>query len=685
MARKKLRLNGFDIFLFAVSNKEAQSYKDLHTMYVQSEEFLKLCTNQGLDGDNILSFTTLYRAIKEVTVSEEDKKNVTKILEAEGYKVSREKSVVATEILRDLFEYRRAMCGHEESSVKPTDVVDDVVTQIDEDVGDSENESSTAEQDSFESQTESDSSKHSWVIPDSEIRKMFESFNGEVQELMQEMAQSPLELQRLTNEYWKARKNFSSMKESRQRGYVMKLIANTYVVSIQELATLLDMEEKEIKEKFLNKKPLRKKASVQFTLHRKIRDKGNNPMLKADSDESAAPELIEPDMIQEEQEVTETETVQENPETIEALIVEEKPVEAETKATHDEPETAETKATLEEPEATKSETYVEERIIEEEQVVSEVAAEEEVAKDQVDEAYLDTPEPEKVEMPDNTPKPEKKVLSEDKIENLNSYRLRDGIYEWFSDISSAIHQSEILVDTNILMNPSLLYMIKSRFVKAWVSDIVLFELKKHLNETKRECSIKVFHDIAKCVRNGYFYVPVMDHDFVRKSDHDVDLIDTASAMKLTFVTADSGAKVYAWTIGCPCRYYRTNKPKAIIPGIIKGKTCVIDVGTKESDLLQYLHAHFSNVIITNEFAKKLNRRKFELEYSVPVTDLQLDIATDTTMFYLPYKMEKSYDVKSEYEMELIELCKQENATLISSDMYTIVKAWSYGVDTYFYE
>ena len=59
MARKKLRLNGFDIFLFAVSNKEVQSYKDLHMMYVQSKEFSKLCANQGLDGDNILSFTTL--------------------------------------------------------------------------------------------------------------------------------------------------------------------------------------------------------------------------------------------------------------------------------------------------------------------------------------------------------------------------------------------------------------------------------------------------------------------------------------------------------------------------------------------------------------------------------------------------------------------------------------------------
>ena len=263
--------------------------------------------------------------------------------------------------------------------------------------------------------------------------------------------------------------------------------------------------------------------------------------------------------------------------------------------------------------------------------------------------------------------------------------LDDSIYEWSSGIELAKDATVVAVDTNLLVSKKYRDNITNRFRKIGISSMVMKELR-NLAEHKEEARIGI-NTIANSILNNkgvtrFFPIPDMKvlGRISADLDGDVEIIQAiteSSEDAVTFVTADAGAAVYAWSVGCPCRFLKTDLKNTMQKDI----SCMSD-GTAFLDnvyiknIAQRLGS-FSSIVISSEYAKMLNQKKLNHE---DIRSLQMAIATDTRRVFIPAKLKSdSRCNRMAYESEVIRLCLEKDYTLVSNNKDFLAYAWSFGV------
>ena len=263
--------------------------------------------------------------------------------------------------------------------------------------------------------------------------------------------------------------------------------------------------------------------------------------------------------------------------------------------------------------------------------------------------------------------------------------LDDSIYEWSSGIELAKDATVVAVDTNLLVSKKFRDNITNRFRKIGISSMVMKELR-NLAEHKEEARIGI-NTIANSILNNkgvtkFFPIPDMKvlGRISADLDGDVEIIQAiteSSEDAVTFVTADAGAAVYAWSVGCPCRFLKTDLKNTMQKDI----SCMSD-GTAFLDnvyiknIAQRLGS-FSSIVISSEYAKMLNQKKLNHE---DIRNFQMAIATDTRRVFIPAKLKSdSRCNRMAYESEVIRLCLEKDYTLVSNNKDFLAYAWSFGV------
>ena len=263
--------------------------------------------------------------------------------------------------------------------------------------------------------------------------------------------------------------------------------------------------------------------------------------------------------------------------------------------------------------------------------------------------------------------------------------LDDSIYEWSSGIELAKDATVVAVDTNLLVSKKYRDNITNRFRKIGISSMVMKELR-NLAEHKEEARIGI-NTIANSILNNkgvtrFFPIPDMKvlGRISADLDGDVEIIQAiteSSEDAVTFVTADAGAAVYAWSVGCPCRFLKTDLKNTMQKDI----SCMSD-GTAFLDnvyiknIAQRLGS-FSSIVISSEYAKMLNQKKLNHE---DIRNFQMAIATDTRRVFIPAKLKSdSRCNRMAYESEVIRLCLEKDYTLVSNNKDFLAYAWSFGV------
>ena len=271
------------------------------------------------------------------------------------------------------------------------------------------------------------------------------------------------------------------------------------------------------------------------------------------------------------------------------------------------------------------------------------------------------------------------------FENRKFKILDDSIYEWSSGIELAKDATVVAVDTNLLVSKKYRDNITNRFRKIGISSMVMKELR-NLAEHKEEARIGI-NTIANSILNNkgvtrFFPIPDMKvlGRISADLDGDVEIIQAiteSSEDAVTFVTADAGAAVYAWSVGCPCRFLKTDLKNTMQKDI----SCMSD-GTAFLDnvyiknIAQRLGS-FSSIVISSEYAKMLNQKKLNHE---DIRNFQMAIATDTRRVFIPAKLKSdSRCNRMAYESEVIRLCLEKDYTLVSNNKYFLAYAWSFGV------
>lgn len=462
-----------------------------------------------------------------------------------------------------------------------------------------------------------------------EVKKILSKYTSEVQRTFLEMIESldaVDELQRLCSTYDECRQIFIYTNEKQGRELIMSLLNHTFVKSYEELAMLLSANESKITSLFKGKTALRKKAGLYIRRNRQIRDK-RRKFIEAEEAERAK------------------------------------------KAAE---EAEKTRKAAEEAEKAKKTAKKARKAAEKAEKERKAAEEAEKARKAAEEAEKARKEAEKAR---------KAAKEAEKNPWLRSYYVRDNVASWISHISEATNPCEILLDTNILVDSTLREYVKNHFQRGRISMISVMELRQ-LTKSKNDKALEALSELMESVNDERFYEPIGDVRSDLTGDCDIKLVKLAKDERTTFVTKDMGAAVYAWVIGCPCRYLRTDPVKInMCTGNTTSKIAILDVDTKENKLNEVLHSKYSHVIITDLFAKKLNGNKRHNEFAVAA--LQEDICTDTNGFYEPYIMTTGARDCYWYEEEIINLCKEKNAVLVSSKPETLALAWEYGIETYY--
>ena len=373
--------------------------------------------------------------------------------------------------------------------------------------------------------------------------------------------------------------------------------------------------------------------------------------------------------------VAETPKVEEDPKTAEV---------AETPKAEEEPKPAKVAETPKVEEDPKTAEVAETPKAEEEPKPAKVAETPKVEEDPKPAEVVEAPKTEEntksVEVVESASQKKKKSFGNRKFKILD-----DSIYEWSSGIELAKDATVVAVDTNLLVSKKFRDNITNRFRKIGISSMVMKELR-NLAEHKEEARIGI-NTIANSILNNkgvtkFFPIPDMKvlGRISADLDGDVEIIQAiteSSEDAVTFVTADAGAAVYAWSVGCPCRFLKTDLKNTMQKDI----SCMSD-GTAFLDnvyiknVVQRLGS-FSSIVISSEYAKMLNQKKLNHE---DIRNFQMAIATDTRRVFIPAKLKSdSRYNRMVYESEVIRLCLEQNYTLVSSNKDFLAYAWSFGV------
>ena len=534
------------------------------------------------------------------------------------------------------------------------------------------------------------------------IRNIMEKYPEETMELIERRSNDEQEFQIFLSMYEKFRKEFSKYKPKQKKEVIMIIFDETKTYSIDEFVLFVNdtkiIHGEESLLKILGKNSLRtlkfnlKKSFPTYNVSAKVSIENLGKVKDSKvAEEPKVEEETKPTKVAEEpkvEEETKPTKVAEEPkveeETKPTKVAEELKVEEETKPTKvaEEPKVEEeTKPTkvAEEPkveEVTKSAKVAEKPKVKEENKPTKVAEE-----PKVEEVTKSAKVAEELKVEEET----KPVMSayQKSFGNRKFKILNDGVYEWSSNIESAKDGTMVAVDTNLLVSAKFRNNIINRFRKIGISSMVMKELR-NLADRKDEARVGI-NTVANNILNNKGitkFFPIPDMRVLGKIypdlDRDIEIIQSIIEGKdsITFVTADAGAAVYAWSVGCPCRFLKTDLKNTMQKDI----SCMSD-GTAFLDnvcirnVLQRLDK-FWRIVISSEYAKMLNQKKSSFE---DIKNLQIAIATDTRRF-IPEKLnsDSKYN-RMAYEAEVISLCLEKDYTLVSNNKDFLAYAWSFGV------
>ena len=474
------------------------------------------------------------------------------------------------------------------------------------------------------------------------IRNIMEKYPEETMELIERRSNDEQEFQIFLSMYEKFRKEFSKYKPKQKKEVIMIIFDETKTYSIDEFVLFVNdtkiIHGEESLLKILGKNSLR---TLKFNLKKSF------PTYNVSAKVS----------------------IENLGKVKDSKVAEEPKVEEETKPTK----------VAEEPkveEVTKPTKVAEELKVEEETKPTKVAEE-----PKVEEVTKSAKVAEKPKVKEET----KPVMSayQKSFGNRKFKILDDGVYEWSSNIESAKDGTMVAVDTNLLVSAKFRNNIINRFRKIGISSMVMKELR-NLADRKDEARVGI-NTVANNILNNKGitkFFPIPDMRVLGKIypdlDRDIEIIQSIIEGKdsITFVTADAGAAVYAWSVGCPCRFLKTDLKNTMQKDI----SCMSD-GTAFLDnvcirnVLQRLDK-FWRIVISSEYAKMLNQKKSSFE---DIKNLQIAIATDTRRF-IPEKLnsDSKYN-RMAYEAEVISLCLEKDYTLVSNNKDFLAYAWSFGV------
>ena len=504
------------------------------------------------------------------------------------------------------------------------------------------------------------------------IRNIMEKYPEETMELIERRSNDEQEFQIFLSMYEKFRKEFSKYKPKQKKEVIMIIFDETKTYSIDEFVLFVNdtkiIHGEESLLKILGKNSLRtlkfnlKKSFPTYNVSAKVSIENLGKVKDSKvAEEPKVEEETKPTKVAEEPKVEEV--------TKPTKVAEELKVEEETKPTK----------VAEEPkveEETKPTKVAEELIVEEETKPTKVAEE-----PKVEEVTKSAKVAEKPKVKEET----KPVMSayQKSFGNRKFKILDDGVYEWSSNIESAKDGTMVAVDTNLLVSAKFRNNIINRFRKIGISSMVMKELR-NLADRKDEARVGI-NTVANNILNNKGitkFFPIPDMRVLGKIypdlDRDIEIIQSIIEGKdsITFVTADAGAAVYAWSVGCPCRFLKTDLKNTMQKDI----SCMSD-GTAFLDnvcirnVLQRLDK-FWRIVISSEYAKMLNQKKSSFE---DIKNLQIAIATDTRRF-IPEKLnsDSKYN-RMAYEAEVISLCLEKDYTLVSNNKDFLAYAWSFGV------
>ena len=504
------------------------------------------------------------------------------------------------------------------------------------------------------------------------IRNIMEKYPEETMELIERRSNDEQEFQIFLSMYEKFRKEFSKYKPKQKKEVIMIIFDETKTYSIDEFVLFVNdtkiIHGEESLLKILGKNSLRtlkfnlKKSFPTYNVSAKVSIENLGKVKDSKvAEEPKVEEETKPTKVAEEPKVEEV--------TKPTKVAEELKVEEETKPTK----------VAEEPkveEVTKSAKVAEKPKVKEETKPTKVAEE-----PKVEEVTKSAKVAEKPKVKEET----KPVMSayQKSFGNRKFKILDDGVYEWSSNIESAKDGTMVAVDTNLLVSAKFRNNIINRFRKIGISSMVMKELR-NLADRKDEARVGI-NTVANNILNNKGitkFFPIPDMRVLGKIypdlDRDIEIIQSIIEGKdsITFVTADAGAAVYAWSVGCPCRFLKTDLKNTMQKDI----SCMSD-GTAFLDnvcirnVLQRLDK-FWRIVISSEYAKMLNQKKSSFE---DIKNLQIAIATDTRRF-IPEKLnsDSKYN-RMAYEAEVISLCLEKDYTLVSNNKDFLAYAWSFGV------
>ena len=518
-------------------------------------------------------------------------------------------------------------------------------------------------------------------IQDSRILKILAKYPESTIELMEGRCKEKQEFVTFILTFEQFRREFSQYKPKEQKDVIKILFSETKTYSIDEFVLFVNdsniIHDENDLLKILGKNSFR---TLKFNLKKFFPTYNKSKAveaLKAEKGKKSAKVTKTPKAEEEPKpaKVAETPKAEEEPkpaEVAETLKAKKEPIPAkvaETPKAEEEPKPAKVAETPKAEEEPKPAEVVEAPKVEEDPKTAEVV-----------EAPKTEENTKSVEVVESASQKKKKSFGNRKFKILD-----DSIYEWSSGIELAKDATVVAVDTNLLVSKKYRDNITNRFRKIGISSMVMKELR-NLAEHKEEARIGI-NTIANSILNNkgvtrFFPIPDMKvlGRISADLDGDVEIIQAiteSSEDAVTFVTADAGAAVYAWSVGCPCRFLKTDLKNTMQKDI----SCMSD-GTAFLDnvyiknIAQRLGS-FSSIVISSEYAKMLNQKKLNHE---DIRNFQMAIATDTRRVFIPAKLKSdSRCNRMAYESEVIRLCLEKDYTLVSNNKDFLAYAWSFGV------
>ena len=502
--------------------------------------------------------------------------------------------------------------------------------------------------------------KRKFCISDNYMREIIEKYPETTIKLIEDRCNDITEFKNFMWTYEKFRREFSSYKLKEKKGRIEFIFRKTKTYSIAEFVIFVNdtniISGEEALLKILGKNSLR---TLKFNL-KKCFPKHN---MSAKSEENTSIKVAETLKIEEK-----TEIVKET----------EKPKAVEESKTA---EVVEKQKTVEKTEIAKE--------TEKPKAVEESKTAEVVEKQKTVEKTEFAKETEKFKPIDENKSVVSNVAKNGK-DNLRVHKykiLDDGLYEWSSGIGLTKDDTIVAVDTNILMSEKYRKNVINRFRKIGISSMVMRELR-NLTDRKEEAKFgitMVANNILNKKSNKFFPIPDMMalEKLSPELDRDIEIIQSIVKFNdgITFVTADAGAAVYAWSIGCPCRFIKRDLKNTIMQ---KDTSCVGDetvfIDMVFSKNLVQRFGKYSKVVISSEYAKMLNKNKSYED----IKNLQIAIATDSRRVFIPEKLKSDSKCdRMSYESEVIKICLEKDYTLISYNKNFLVYACSFGVKVSF--